>query len=502
MVILAIILLTIFVISYFISSIKYGTIFKGIDRKEHKLYFLYPISYMFIQIFKLDHYLNKNSKIRISLQSIYLTSRPEGIQRLYWCKKVAMVLFILISFQFLILMLGLNSMGEELIKEGNYIERPEPGEGRARVDLRVKLNPMDQEGDGGAQDKPLIKDLTVEIEEEAYTYEEMMQAFQEAILFLSRDVLGKNESPEHIIQNLNFIASIPGSSISVSWIPENTNLIRSDGTVMNEDIEEGGIETRVTAVLTYGEEAINYEIPLTVFPKVYTEEEILSRKLEEELEKYSEMSRWEDKLYLPSELENYNIEWKTNGGKTEGTLMTMGIVTAILVWFYSDKELDKQMNERKKQMLLDYPEIINKFTLLVNAGMTIRQAWYKISEDYKRKTLHNSLPKRYAYEEMLITQKELMLGIAEYDAYEQFGRRAGLQPYMKFASLLTQSLKKGNRGLSEILRYEAKEAFENRKEAVKRLGEEAGTKLLGPMMILLIIVFIIVTVPAILSFNI
>ena len=87
------------------------------------------------------------------------------------------------------------------------------------------------------------------------------------------------------------------------------------------------------------------------------------------------------------------------------------------------------------------------------------------------------------------------------DAYEQFGRRAGLQPYMK-ASLLTQSLKKGNRGLSEILRYEAKEAFENRKEAVKRLGEEAGTKLLGPMMILLIIVFIIVTVPAILSFNI
>ena len=66
MVILAIILLTIFVISYFISSIKYGTIFKGIDRKEHKLYFLCPISYMFIQIFKLNHYLNKNSKIRIS----------------------------------------------------------------------------------------------------------------------------------------------------------------------------------------------------------------------------------------------------------------------------------------------------------------------------------------------------------------------------------------------------------------------------------------------------
>ena len=33
-------------------------------------------------------------------------------------------------------------------------------------------------------------------------------------------------------------------------------------------------------------------------------------------------------------------------------------------------------------MLLDYPEIINKFNLLINAGMTIRQAWSKITEDY------------------------------------------------------------------------------------------------------------------------
>ena len=99
----------------------------------------------------------------------------------------------------------------------------------------------------------------------------------------------------------------------------------------------------------------------------------------------------------------------------------MGIVTAILVWFYSDKELDKQMNERKKQMLLDYPEIINKFTLLVNAGMTIRQAWYKISgiireRPYITHYLRDMHMRDVDY------PKELMLGIAEYDAYEQFGR--------------------------------------------------------------------------------
>jgi hypothetical protein len=45
------------------------------------------------------------------------------------------------------------------------------------------------------------------------------------------------------------------------------------------------------------------------------------------------------------------------------------------------------------------------------------------------------------------------------------------------------------------------EAFEERKEAAKRLGEEAATKLLIPMMIMLIIVFLMILVPAFWSFG-
>jgi hypothetical protein len=72
---------------------------------------------------------------------------------------------------------------------------------------------------------------------------------------------------------------------------------------------------------------------------------------------------------------------------------------------------------------------------------------------------------------------------------------------MKFGSLISQNLKKGNKGLSELLGKEAREAFEERKEIAKRLGEEAGTKLLAPMMIMLLIVFMIILIPAFLSFR-
>jgi transcriptional regulator with XRE-family HTH domain len=93
------------------------------------------------------------------------------------------------------------------------------------------------------------------------------------------------------------------------------------------------------------------------------------------------------------------------------------------------------------------------------------------------------------------------LGVSETKAYESYGRRIGLLPYIRFCSLVTQNLKKGNRGFTELLKQEAKIAFEERKEIAKRLGEEAGTKLLMPMMLMLIIVFMIILIPAFISFR-
>ena len=67
--------------------------------------------------------------------------------------------------------------------------------------------------------------------------------------------------------------------------------------------------------------------------------------------------------------------------------------------------------------------------------------------------------------------------------------------------MLTQNLRKGSKGLSELLRAEADQAFEERKAAAKKRGEEAGTKLLVPMFMMLSTVLLIVIVPAFLSIQ-
>ena len=48
---------------------------------------------------------------------------------------------------------------------------------------------------------------------------------------------------------------------------------------------------------------------------------------------------------------------------------------------------------------------------------------------------------------------------------------------------------------------EAEEAFEERKSMARKLGEEAGTKMLFPMMMMFGIIIVIIMIPAFLSLQ-
>lgn len=150
-------------------------------------------------------------------------------------------------------------------------------------------------------------------------------------------------------------------------------------------------------------------------------------------------------------------------------------------------------------MLLDYPEAVNKLTLFLGAGMTVKKAWRKMVSDYEEQK--DLWGERYVYEEMKTTCFEMDSGITEAECYERFGRRCKLQEYVKLGALLSQNLRRGTRGLSQLLKIESVQAFEERKARAKRIGEEAGTKLLGPLFLILAVVLFIVIVPAFMSMQ-
>ncbi|RAZ94688.1 hypothetical protein DK853_33870, partial [Klebsiella oxytoca] len=82
---------------------------------------------------------------------------------------------------------------------------------------------------------------------------------------------------------------------------------------------------------------------------------------------------------------------------------------------------------------------------LTGAGMTVPNAFLKIALDYKKRREQDekNVPRRYAYEEMLLAVYEMESGTAQTEAYEHFGHRCRIPDYNKLSMMLAQNIRKG-----------------------------------------------------------
>lgn len=486
----------VFLILVYILSVRYKDkiLINNPDKKEHKLLFLYPMAAFLLNKTVLSKVLNKPETVS-KIRALYVSDQENNHASFYLYKKISLAISVVFVFSCLSLIVSVRHVLDNTGTFDGVLVRPETAKKDDRIRLKFRL----EDEVGG---KVVYEDeIVISNYARSLSNEEWEQALEEAVPYLELKMLGENKSLDFVYSNLNFIGKIPKTGITVEWIPEDHRLISSDGTVNNKDLTEKK-NTCVTAVLKHRDKSAQHTIPLTVWPYVTDEKDKLYQKLEKIIADTQEQTGYEREWILPERMDEYIIKWDKSVTGHAGSILVLGLSAAVLIWYLSDRELENKIRQRNNQMMQDYPEIINKFSLLVNAGMTVKQAWSNISEDYKRKKDCKKGGIRYAYEEMMLTLNELKLGIPESQAYEQFGQRTGLLPYMKFSSLLVQNLKKGNKDMVNLLRTEAVEAFHERKEAAKRLGEEASTKLIVPMAIMLFIVLVIIMIPALLSFSI
>ena len=174
----------------------------------------------------------------------------------------------------------------------------------------------------------------------------------------------------------------------------------------------------------------------------------------------------------------------------------LSVAVAIIFPYKIRQDVKNKNMARNNQMLLDYPDFVNRFSLLIGAGSSMRSAFEILVNDYKRRCTDNDKFYHYVYEELDLVVRELYNGVNEAQAYENFGNRVRLLPYMKFCTMLVQNLKKGNRYILEQLSMTAIDAYGAKRDNIKRLGEEASSKLLMPMMLEFIIVLVIIMYPA------
>ena len=179
----------------------------------------------------------------------------------------------------------------------------------------------------------------------------------------------------------------------------------------------------------------------------------------------------------------------------DSSILAAGILLAAFENVLQYKHLERKVRNRKRKIIWELPEIMNKMTLLVNAGETVRQAFIRCADASPQ-------------DEPSPLQAELLQAVNRLqnqepfaDVLEQFVRRCGVPEVSMFVTVLLLNYRRGGEELVFTLRELSAAMWEKRKAMARTLGEEASSKLVFPMVLIFLVIMIIVAAPAVMMMN-
>ena len=421
--------------------------------------------------------------VQRDLESLYPGQSGLLLQGDYYIQKLRLLLLVLCVGTLLgVLVHARSDMGGSLTDRGELL-RPLPGQGEQEVKLRAWL-----EGEE-------LGDIKMTVPERRLTRQEVQELYEVFWELWKQEALGDNSSWQEISLPLTPVEELEGYPFTVSWKSSDYEVLGRSGAVHNP---ETAVPVTLTVESSYLDFSWQEELEFLVVPRSLGEAEWLMGQVMDAYCLAEEAAADQDRIPLPGELDEGRLVWQEVKEDHSPLLMLMTAVTAAAVFLFQDRDLHRQVLKRREKMKENYPVVLNKFILYLGAGMTIRGAFQKIAMDYHNRQRGESQP---LYEEMLYACNRLQAGISEGRTYELWAARTGLQDCARLSTMLVQNLKKGNATLLTRLREEGDKALQEDLNLRRKKGEEAGTRLLVPMIMMMAIVMVLVMVPAFQGFG-
>lgn len=376
---------------------------------------------------------------------------------------------------FSMICLGFRLKSNETIQE---LVRPSSGKNSKMQELQVEI-------DGKTYPFSVVLEA-VPWEEEA-----LLEYLKAALDGLEALFLKDNMDLEHIQTEVSMPSTYPGTPIAIQWYLDSWNYIEPDGTVKNEGLTSPAA-LNVQAVLSLEGQSLTWEREVLVCPFEKPDLKQKLRMLAYQIQVLQQNPQ--ERLILPDHVAGESIQWHPKADRRYLWVMILTLLSLGITVAGRRQEEEKEQKKRSQRMQLDYPDIVSRLSLYMSAGISTRNAWERIVGNERVKD-------RAAYEQMRTALYEMQSGVPEAQAYERFGTRCHMPAYLKLGTLLSQNLRKGTKNLAEILKEESREAFEDRKALAKRMGEECESKLLFPMLLMLLTILILVMYPAVISFQ-
>jgi len=178
-------------------------------------------------------------------------------------------------------------------------------------------------------------------------------------------------------------------------------------------------------------------------------------------------------------------EWAING---------ICLVVAVVLIINLLQSTKQMLDKRRKAMLMELPKLLTRITLLVGAGETVVQAFTKC-------VLQKQESKHPLYVEWREAVHQLNNGVSFSVAVERLNRNCSLQQMSLLTTYLLLSYRKGGEHFISSVQELNLSLWETRKQLARTKGEEGSSKMIFPLVGILLMVMILIVAPAIMMMN-
>ncbi|GLX67680.1 type II secretion system F family protein [Paenibacillus glycanilyticus] len=178
----------------------------------------------------------------------------------------------------------------------------------------------------------------------------------------------------------------------------------------------------------------------------------------------------------------------------EPLLIGMGVVLGLLLPMRPFIEAGRQVERRKQAMVSELPEALSKLMLLVGAGEPVLQAFARCLEGKD-----SSVQPLYKEWERVV--HALRNGESFSEAIEKFNRSCAVQEVSVFTTVMLLNYRRGGDQFVLALREISYSLWEKRKAVARSRGEEASSKLVFPLVGILLVLMVFVAAPAMLLMS-
>lgn len=434
-------------------------------------------------------------QVRRSMMLLYPDRQLSRHEEDYHVRKLRDALFVAFLGTVLALFCVLSAIADPLIAgDGSIARRSYDGDDQ-EVSLTVRMRDP-------ANQKNRTDDYSFLVGARRYSEKELDRMAAALEKELPERILGTNRSLEHVTAKLHLPGSVTGYPFAIRWESSEYAVVDSDGSICTDEMKPGEkLQVLLTAVLSYRDsQKHELEIPVTVEVPKAGREQKLRNDIQAALADSEKETAEQASFLLPKQVDGIDLTWIQKPDMAGLVVLLLFAGAAGAVWFAADEKLNRAMKERRRQMEMDYPGILNRMVLYLGAGMSVRNVFFRLGADYRTQRSRGG-KRRYAYDEILLVCRELESGQSETEAYTAFGSRCGMGQYTKLCTVLIRNLKKGNSALLSVLQAEVQEAMIQRRNLARELGEKAGTKMLFPMVVMLAVTMVLIIVPAYFGFS-